>query len=308
MPHASALITGGLGFLGRSVARQLKSEGFQVHGIGHAPIDSPDPAALGFDHWLQAPVLKRHLETLSGTYELVVHCAGSGTVGYSLAHPDAAYRKTVESTVELLEWMRLRHDGMVLIYPSSAGVYGAKEDAPIHETAALNPIAPYGFHKRMAEEICECYARSFQLRVAVIRFFSIYGPGLTKQLLWDASRRLVSESEGVTFWGSGEETRDWIHVEDAARLISTLKGFAGTYDIYNGAVGDRVTIRQVLTSLSRFLGREQPLAFNGIVRVGDPMFYHADVNKTFNTGWRPAVTLEAGLQKYARWFLGCQHG
>src|SRR6185312_5873943 len=104
-----------------------------------------------------------------------------------------------------------------LVVPSSAAVYGAVRQIPINESGPRNPISPYGVHKKIAEDLCYSYARHFGARIALVRFFSVYGAGLRKQLLWDACNKLVV-GDG-RFGGHGNEVRDWLHIEDAARLL-----------------------------------------------------------------------------------------
>jgi UDP-glucose 4-epimerase len=304
----TVLITGGFGFLGRAVAHKFKQLDYRVVGIGRGRWGPEEALAHGFDVWLDANVSLSSLMNLKERFDLVVHCGGNGSVGYSLANPLQDFAKTVQGTVELLEFLRVTESKALLVYPSSAGVYGAKEDTPIKETDSLNPISPYGYHKRMAEELLESYSRSYGIRVVVIRFFSIYGPGLTKQLLWDASSKLrAAENAEAIFWGTGEETRDWIHVEDAASLMLHLAkrtvalAEPANMQVINGASGIRVTVREILTHLAAALRSSAEIRFNGVIRAGDPRFYHADVTQLRASEWLPSVSLDQGLANYAAW-------
>ena len=303
----TVLITGGFGFLGRAVAHKFKQQGYRVVGIGRGRWAPEEASARGFDVWLDAGVSLSSLMTLHEDFELVVHCAGNGSVGYSLTNPLQDFYKSVQGTADLLEFLRLTESPALLVYPSSAGVYGAKDDAPIKESDALNPISPYGYHKKIAEDLLASYSRSYGTRVAIIRFFSIYGPGLTKQLLWDASAKLRASKDGpAIFWGTGEETRDWISSEDAAELVAAVSHSAERFVVLNGAAGQRVTVRQTLTLLKNALGVDAELAFNGAVREGDPRFYHADVSQAAALGWRPSIALADGIRNYVKWLTAHQ--
>lgn len=298
------LITGGFGFLGRAVAKAYRQAGWRVSGIGRGRWDTGQAKAHGFDAWLDASVSLSSLMTLDDTFDVIVHCAGNGSVAYSVEHPLQDFEKTVQGTAELLDYMRVTKSTAVLVYPSSAGVYGAKPDAPIAEDSVPNPISPYGYTKRMAEELIECYSRSYGIKAAVVRFFSIYGPGLTKQLLWDASAKLLDNAGGTaTFWGTGEETRDWISGGDAATLIMTAAQAASDrhFVVVNGASGERVTVRAVLQLLHAALSAQCEIAFNGQVREGDPRFYHASMSVADDLGWRPTMPLAQGLAEYVQW-------
>jgi UDP-glucose 4-epimerase len=299
----TVLVTGGYGFLGRAVGRKFKSAGFRVVGIGRGRWAPEEAAAYGFDSWLDAGVTLSSLMTLGERFELVAHCGGNGSVGYSLANPLQDFYKTVQGTADLLEFLRLSNSAALLIYPSSAAVYGAKPDAPIAETDELTPISPYGYHKKIVEDLLQSYSRSYGLRIAVIRFFSIYGPGLTKQLLWEAGAKLLAPEPGpAVFWGTGGETRDWISGEDAANLFLAVRQSTEQFATLNGASGVRMTVKQTLDMLKTALGSGREVVFNNAVREGDPRFYHADVSRAAALNFRPATAFSAGIARYAAWF------
>lgn len=301
------LITGGFGFLGRAVAHKFKQLGCRVIGIGRGRWAQQEALACGFDVWLDAGVSLSSLMTLQEQFDLVVHCAGNGSVGYSLTNPLQDFYKTVQGTVELLEYLRLSKSSALLVYPSSAGVYGAKDDLPIKESDALNPISPYGCHKKIAEDLLASYSRTYGIRVAIIRYFSIYGPGLTKQLLWDASAKLRAANDGAAiFWGTGEETRDWICSEDAAELVFSVSKSIESFAVINGASGVRVTVKEMLEMLQAALGTSAKIEFNNVIREGDPRFYHADVRQAFALDWRPLTPLAEGIRNYVRWLMAHQ--
>lgn len=301
---AQALVTGGYGFLGRATAQKFKSQGYRVIGVGSGRWDKQEYGQYGFDEWLSAPVTFSSLVSLNSEFDVIAHCAGNGSVGYSIINPLQDFKKNVESTAQVLEYMRLQNSSAMLIYPSSAGVYGAKEDAPIKEMDPLNPISPYGYHKKIIEELCESFSKTYGLKIVLIRFFSIYGLGLTKQLLWDASTNFQNSKEGPVFWGTGEETRDWINARDAAELIYKVSGNKDRLTIINGASGNRVTVRAVLEILKEELGAPAPIKFNNAIRAGDPRFYHADISKAQSFGWTPQVLLRDGIREYVKWYKG----
>jgi UDP-glucose 4-epimerase len=225
-------------------------------------------------------------------------------VGYSLANPLQDFYKTVQGTADLLEFLRLSNSSALLVYPSSAAAYGAKPDAPIVETDELTPISPYGYHKKMVEELLRSYSCTYGLRVAIIRFFSIYGPGLTKQLLWEAGTKLLAPDPGpAVFWGTGGETRDWISGEDAANLFLAVRQSAERFTLLNGASGVRTTVQQTLSMLKDALGCSREVVFNNTVREGDPRFYHADVSRAAALSFKTATPLSAGIASYAAWFM-----
>jgi len=298
----TVLITGGAGFLGRAVVREYQRRGWHTTGIGHSTWTAESAAEAGYSSWQRGDIDLATLSRLGGEFDVVVHCAANGSVPYSLTHPLDAFRRTVQTTAEVLDFCRSFRRHSRVIYPSSAAVYGAANDEALSESSPSNPVSPYGYHKRMAEDLLECAARHGWTRCAAIRFFSIYGPGLNKQLLWDAANKLSRATDKVTFWGTGEETRDWIHVDDAAALMADLSDIEAPFTILNGAAGERVTVRTVLEMLKNALGVDVEIEFSGAVKPGDPRYYHADVSRARQLGAPPSVKLADGLRGYAQWF------
>lgn len=298
----TVLITGGFGFLGRAVARAFKSRGYSVRGMGHGAWTPGQAQAAGFDDWHEADISLPALSVLDGRYDAVVHCASNSTVACSLRQPYEAFERTVHSTMAVLEHLRRTGSRARLIYPSSAAVYGAAPDKPLEETDTPNPVSPYGFHKLMVEDLLKCHSRHFGVPVAIVRYFSIYGPGLGKQLLWDAAQKLSEGADEAVFWGTGEETRDWIYMDDAASLAACLAENTEPFTVVNGASGERVTVREVLEQLRSALESPTAIKFNGLIKPGDPRFYHADMSKTHSLPWRPEISLAQGLKTYTDWF------
>lgn len=297
----AALVTGARGFIGRHVARRLARAGWTVAGIGHGRFDDAELASWGLKAFTPSDVTLESLEACGARPELIVHCAGGSTVGYSLSHPLEDFERTVATTAAALEFARTRAAGARVVFLSSAAVYGHARSLPIREEAPLEPVSPYGVHKRAGEELCRMYGARFGVRALVLRFFSIYGPGLRKQLLWDAARRARAGER--SFGGTGAETRDWLHVEDAVSLIERAQDMASPEcPAVNGAAGTGVSVAQVLGELFSALGDARPPEFTGERRAGDPLAQVADVSRALATGWRPQIDWRDGVRRYAAWF------
>ena len=299
----SVLITGAYGFIGRHVARQMAGDGWQVIGLGHGAWVKEEWEAWGVAEWHTADITLENLITYAGEPDVIVHCAGSGSVGFSMTHPYQDFQRTVATTLAVLEYARLHAPKAKISYPSSAGVYGVADKLPILESDPLAPASPYGVHKRMAEDLCRSYANNFGISVAMTRLFSVYGVGLRKQLLWDASQKINNgENE---FFGTGEEIRDWLHVEDAASLLISAVDHSSTKcPIVNGGSGIAVTVREVLTDLFACFERTDAPKFSGIARSGDPVGYQADISQAINWGWQPAKDRKQGVSEYVAWIKG----
>ncbi len=164
------------------------------------------------------------------------------------------------------------------------------------------PISPYGIHKKIAEDLCKSYHNNYGINIGIIRFFSIYGEGLQKQLLWDACKKIYA-SDQVTFFGTGAETRDWIHVDDASALVGAFSKRLSGYQIINGASGVRTEIKDIVYLLARRFDKKVDIKFSGTVKEGDPSNFWADISDALKLNWEPTVTFENGLKRYVDYFM-----
>jgi len=302
----TVLITGARGFIGRHVARFFSDNGHVVAGLGHgAWLESPR-RQWGVAEWRNGEISHANLDALSavvGAPDVVIHLAGGSAVGPSFAQPAEDFYRSVVAASELAEWMRLRAPAAQLVMASSAAVYGAGHDMPIADEAHCTPYSPYGFHKRMAELALESYARNFGLKVAIVRLFSVYGPGLRKQLLWDACTRLAKGAAVLQLGGSGDELRDWLHVDDVARLMYWAAGRASSEaEVINGGTGVATPVRAIAHRLCSAWGSGCEVAFSGSARPGDPVRLVADVSRVQAAGFAPTRAWGEGIDNYVTWF------
>ena len=303
-PHGAgvAFVTGAAGFLGGAVAAAWVRAGWKVAGFDTSP-----GWAAGCAHWVTGEVHRDALTRAAGELgvpQVVFHAAGGSSVGASIADPQGDFARTVLSLRETLAFLRQAAPAARLIYPSSAAIYGTASTDPLLETAPLRPISPYGRHKLQVEvDIAEAAAGS-GLDTVILRFFSLYGPGLRKQLLWDLARRLAARPAQLELSGTGDERRDFLFVDDAVRLV----GLAARLDapgeplILNGGRGEAITVRDAAQALARAIGVDAAIGFSGETRAGDPKALVADISEARALGFSPDVTFEDGARRFARWF------
>lgn len=303
MPDKNVLITGANGFLGRNISLFLHSKGFSVFGIGRGHFSETEKQNLGFKHWITSDISVASIRQFNTNFDYIIHCAGGASVATSINDPVEDFRNTVSATLDVLEFIRIHSPTCKLIYPSSAAVYGEHDDSEISITDALNPASPYGFHKKMAEDLCLSYNKFFMVDISIIRFFSVYGPGIKKQLIWDACNKIKDSSDTALFWGTGQETRDWIYISDAMELIYSVMLIPDSLLIVNGGSGVSTTIENTLKLLAQSLGNEAiNITFNGASKTGDPCHYKANIKECSQLNWQPKVTLKEGLTAYINWF------
>ena len=299
-PHGSgvAFVTGAAGFLGGAVAAAWVRAGWRVAGFDTTPGWSG-----GCAHWITGEVHRDALARAAaeiGAPEVMFHAAGGSSVGASVADPEGDFARTVLSVRETLAFLKAEAPGARLIYPSSAAVYGAASSDSLPESASLRPISPYGRHKLQAEtEIADA-----GLEAVILRFFSLYGPGLRKQLLWDLARRLATSPSQLELSGTGEERRDFLYLDDAVRLVGLAAGAdsEGGPRVLNGGRGEAIRVRHAAETLARAFEVDAAIAFSGETRAGDPAALVADISEARALGFSPSVAFEDGAKRFARWF------
>lgn len=299
------LVTGAYGFLGRNIAKEFKKAGNYVAGIGHGKWDKDEYSKWGLDDWYETTITFEALLNINQKFDIIVHCGGSGSVGFSWENPYEDFQKSVGSTLSVLEYIRLQNNNCKFIYPSSPAVQGNLGHIQIKEDMISTPVSPYGFHKKIAEEICLSYHNNFKIDVGIIRYFSIYGNGLQKQLLWEACKK-IHKSDEVVFFGTGNETRDWIHVSDAASLLYDFSAKLKGYEVVNGGTGIETPINEVIHILSENLKITVKVKFNGVVKEGDPLHFWADDTKAKALEWKPLINVSEGIKDYVQYFKSLQ--
>jgi UDP-glucose 4-epimerase len=251
----------------------------------------------------------RLLRNATGAPAVVINLVGSSLVSMATEQPHGEFFRTVASTVELLEWLRLESPQTAVVGISSAAVYGDGQGAALAETMPTHPMSNYGHHKLMTEMLYRSFGACFGLRSVIARPFSVYGPGLTKQMLWEACQRLHTCSDVLRLEGTGDEVRDWVHVDDAAEVLARLSTRAQVdAPIYNVGTGIGTSISQVAAALGRawaeIAGTIPPrVEFSGRARVGDPFSLVADPRALHQIGLGCRRRLVDELPAYARWFL-----
>lgn len=292
-------ITGAAGFIGTAVSKAFVRAGWNAVAIDRRPPERGHPlenaVVAGFIS--DAGLMQAYERT--GPPRVVFHGAGTASVGRASANPVGAAADTVTSTETIVDFLSRRAPYARLIVPSSAAVYGNAGDVTLTEDLEPKPISLYGKLKLDVEKLCRLSQGPL---ATAIRFFSVYGPGLRKQLPWELGNRINKGESPITLFGTGNETRDFLHVDDAADLIlrvATRADFA--LPVINGGSGTPVTVREFATTLAEGFGRKPEFVFNGVERPEDPKHYRADISRARELGWAPQITLKKGLADYAQW-------
>lgn len=296
----NVLVTGAFGFLGRHVALAYARAGYNVRGIGHGSFTPSEMIKFGLSDWRESDINYSAMVSFANSPDLIIHCAGSSSVSFSMLHPLEDFDRTVVTTKSILEYACKHCPKARILFASSASVYG-NSGIPIKITAQKNPVSIYGRNKKIAEELLISYARRFGLSVVIVRFFSLYGVGLRKQLLWDACMKF-SRCKAI-FGGTGTELRDWLHIDDATRLLLTasVSEFESPL-ILNGATSIGIPNNSVIKEVAYSFNYCKDIIYSGISRLGDPQNLVADITESKALGWSPNKVFEEELANYVEWF------
>lgn len=287
------LITGVNGFIG-AAAKEYFTKKYDVYGIDIVGKDDEKQFILD----MRSDELKKVLLNISP--DIIIHAAGGANVSKSIEDPKLDFDNSVQVFYNLLDSMRVTKTIGRLIFLSSAAVYGNAKKLPISEKADLNPISPYGLHKKICEEIGEYYNNYYGIDISILRIFSVYGPGLRKQIMWDMFQKFIDKGK-IELFGTGEETRDYIYIADLLRSIEYIINNDEKNGIYNIANGQAVTIREVAEIFSELMCGEIRVLFNKSVRKGDPQYWCADISKIKKMGYSQETKLYDGIKKYISW-------
>lgn len=273
MIDCKVVVTGVNGFIGGSVAACLQASGARVVGLARRPVtDVPYPVNVVR---YEPDALAAELQAVSP--DVVLHAAGSASVAESIQDPHGDFGKSTRLFQVLLEGVRRSGTRPVVVFPSSAAVYGNPEALPVPENALLQPISPYGFHKLMCEQLAQEYSACYGLRTLVLRIFSTFGARQKRLLVWEIFNQYLTSAR-VEMEGTGDEIRDYLHVDDlAACLFALLPGLWDTHTVVNVASGTALPVRELAKKVGRILQSDKPVVYRGSIRPGDPQHWRADI-------------------------------
>lgn len=293
------LVTGATGFLGSHIFEKFNENGYVVQGWDIVT----NVSILKDIRWVDMNSKDAICAALAEFEpDIVIHCAGAADVGKSVQNPENDFAGNVALTHNLLFAIhKLNMDKVKFVFLSSAGVYGNPESLPIVEDMELNPLSPYALHKVMCEDVCRYFAKNYGMCVKIARIFSAYGKGLKKQIFWDMYNKAIA-TDRLDMFGTGNESRDYIHVKDVCQAIFLIATKDSDEIVYNVANGEEVTIAEAARCFAVNADMSlDKIKFNGQGREGDPVNWRADITKLKALGYEKTVDMSQGLAEYIEW-------
>ncbi|MBF8185048.1 NAD-dependent epimerase/dehydratase family protein [Nonomuraea sp. K274] len=286
---ARVLVTGGSGFIGRSLVTALLAGGAEV--VVADLVEYPDDAVECVTGDLCEPEVRR--KAVSSGLDAVVHLAAVTSVLRSVTDPAGTHRLNVEATADLLELSR-EQEVPSFVLASTNAVTGDVGTTPINEDLAPRPLTPYGATKAAGEMLLNAYAASYGMRACALRFANVYGPGMRhKDSLVPRLMRAAAGGTGVQVYGDGTQLRDYVHVGDVVQavLLALRTGHTGPLVVGSGR---SVSVNDLIEAARQVTGRPIPVE-QVPAKQGEMPAVVLDISRARALGYRPRHDLPDGM-------------
>lgn len=303
------LVTGGAGFIGSNICRELVRRGCFVRVIDNLLTGKESNLADIRDkvEFIKADMgdydtARKAMHDI----EVVLHQGALPSVPRSVDDPAACHRHCVNATFNLL--LAARDSGVKrFVYAASSSAYGDTPTLPKVETMPVNPLSPYAAAKLMGEYYCTVFYKVFGLQTISLRYFNVFGPyqDPTSQYAAAIPAFVTSILKGVspTVYGDGEQTRDFTYVANVVHanlLAADAQNTCG--QVVNIACAERITINGVISLINENLGTNIKPTYVP-TRPGDVKHSLADIELAQKTiGYRPVVSFRDGLKEAIKWY------
>ncbi len=318
-------VTGAAGFIGSHLCEALLRQGHKVVGIDnfndfYAPalkrknlVDIQKTASLTKTSFecIKGDILDADkLGTIFDTHkpDLIVHLAGMAGVRPSTQNPLLYEKVNGLGTLTLLEVARQKKI-LKMVFGSSSSVYGLNTKVPFSESDPVEqPFSPYAQTKRSNELQCHVYHKLYDMTVACLRFFTVYGPRQRPDLAIRKFSENIQAGRPITVFGDGSAKRDFTYVDDiidgVVKSIDWVnKESTPRFDIFNLGESATTTVIDLIKLIESAIGKKAELAFNPPI-PGDVPITFADISKAKKVlGYNPQTDLEVGIPRFMEWFL-----
>ncbi|WP_296815626.1 NAD-dependent epimerase/dehydratase family protein [uncultured Megasphaera sp.] len=266
------LITGGAGFIGSHILAALQGRpDIKVVIFDNLSGGSREHVPTGME-LIEGDICdQERLDTVfrNHSFSAVVHLAAQTMVPFSVAQPTVDCRVNLEGVLHVLEGCRMYKVPHIL-FSSSAAVYGDNLNIPLQEEARLLPTSPYGITKMTTEHYLRVYHELYGLDATVFRFANVYGERQGEKGeggVVSIFCKLLSEHRGLTVYGDGNQTRDFVYAGDIAQAIVRALPLTG-YHTLNVSTGTETSINELIESFEKAVGHAVPVDYKA-ARPGD---------------------------------------
>jgi len=300
------LVTGGAGFIGSHVLeRLLKDKNNIITVIDNLDSGSTQniPSGVVFIREdVRSPKIINIFQT--NAFDAVIHLAAQTMVPYSITHPREDADINLMGLINVLEAARLTGVKSV-VFSSSAAVYGNNNNLPLRENELLAPTSFYGITKMTTEHYLRVYHNLYNINTTVLRFANVYGErqgmGGEGGVVCIFSKKIAA-NEGIDVFGDGEQTRDFVYVQDIAKVICGAIEHKG-FGIYNVSTNTEVAVNELITVFEKVSGKKIQVNYLP-ARQGD-IYRSVLSNKALKLEFNidKFTSLEEGLKSTYNYFI-----
>jgi UDP-glucuronate 4-epimerase len=309
------LVTGGAGFIGSHVCERLLRDGHRVWALDDLN-DFYDPQVKR-RNLREIQSLAKPFEFVPGDvcdpgalaklfssvkFDQVIHLAARAGVRPSLEQPALYQRVNVEGTVNVLEAARQTGVKKITI-ASSSSVYGVNAKVPFSESDSIfSAVSPYAASKLACEALGHAWHHLYGLDVAMLRFFTVYGPRQRPDLAIHKFTRLIDAGQPIPVFGDGSTARDHTHISDILEGVIACTQREFGFEIFNLGESQTVKLSALIALLEGALGKRAVIDRQAL-QPGDVPITFADISKARRMlGYQPQVKVEKGIPLFVDWF------
>lgn len=299
----TVLITGGAGFIGTNIAKSLLAQGHDVESIDifttsdNTGLDWPNHE-VNIQNLEHTKRVIKHIDP-----DILIHAAAQTQVQTSVENPVEDAHTNILGTINVLEGLQHTKARKVIYLTTGGARYGEKDALPISEDALPKPKAPYGISKYAAEHYTRYYARKNGWQHTSLGFSNVYGPHDNPK-----SGRLIPvfittylQGNAPTIYGDGEQTRDFLYVQDIIQIIKSIIKQDPPREFYNLSSNEQTSVNQIVDILEE-LTAPKKTAVKGDARSGGVRKSQLDNTHAVNDFEFKPTPVEKGLEQTVKWF------
>ena len=315
------LVTGGAGFIGYHLSKQLLEYDCTV--IGYDNLNDYYEVQLKYDRlkdlegregytFIKGDLAdKEALGKLFQEYsfDIVVNLGAQAGVRYSIDNPDAYMSSNMVGFYNILECCR-HYPVEHLVYASSSSVYGANKKVPFSvEDKVDYPVSLYAATKKSNELMAHCYSKLYGIPATGLRFFTVYGPFGRPDIAYFKFAKKIMNGETIQIYNNGDMMRDFTYIDDIVKGIANILPnppeeieTGAKYKVYDIGNNKPEKLMDYIQTLEKHLGREAKKEFLPM-QPGDVYQTYADVSDLMHDfNFKPSTSIDEGLGKFVTWF------
>ena len=303
------LVTGGAGFIGSNICRQLVAEGCFVRVVDNLLTGKRSNLADVMDKidFVEADMGDAEVaQSAMKDVDVVLHQGALPSVPRSVDDPAATHQHCVDATFTLL--MAARDAGIKrFVYAASSSAYGDTPTLPKVETMPTSPLSPYAVGKLVGEYYCSVFSQVFGLETVALRYFNVFGPYQDPTSQYAAAITAfvtaILKGEPPTVYGDGEQSRDFTYIDNVVEAnLRAARAEKTQGQVVNIACGEAITVNAIIALINELLGKNVAPDY-APSRPGDVKHSLADITAAGNLiGYQPVVTFRQGLEKSIDWY------